>query len=128
MAYTATEAASASPLQTVVRAGQSLAVFSPWKELTGRPLIGNGTNAAAGSGQAGGSGGWLSSGGTGGLGANNNASLNSGGDGRFGSGVGGNGYHNTAPAAPAPFDTDQKRCYSVSSSSPSRSVNRRFSE
>ena len=46
-AYAAAEAANASPL------------LSPWKTLTGRPLYGNGTNGARGTGQAGGGGGWL---------------------------------------------------------------------
>ncbi|MGA9677789.1 MAG: PE family protein, partial [Mycobacterium sp.] len=58
-AYAAAEAANASPLQAVVQGAQSLAVFSPVKDLTGRPLAGNGTNGAAGTGQAGGGGGWL---------------------------------------------------------------------
>ena len=49
-AYAAAEAANASPLQAVVQGAQSLAVFSPVKDLTGRPLVGNGANAAPGSG------------------------------------------------------------------------------
>ncbi|MGA9675278.1 MAG: PE family protein, partial [Mycobacterium sp.] len=47
-AYGAAEAANASPLQAVVQGAQSLAVFSPVKDLTGRPLIGNGANGAPG--------------------------------------------------------------------------------
>jgi triacylglycerol lipase len=39
-AYVAAEAANASPLAAVAQAAQSLAVFSPVKDLTGRPLIG----------------------------------------------------------------------------------------
>ena len=57
LAYAATEAASASPLQALAQDGHSLAAFSPfspWKDLTGRPLFGNGANGTAGSGQAGG--------------------------------------------------------------------------
>ncbi len=53
-AYAAAEAANASPLQAVVQGGQRLAVFSPVKDLTGRPLIGNGANGAPGTGQNGG--------------------------------------------------------------------------
>jgi hypothetical protein len=51
--YAAAEAANAAPLQT---AAQDLAAFSPVKDLTGRPLFGNGANGAAGTGQAGGNG------------------------------------------------------------------------
>src|ERR1700761_7629093 len=62
-AYATAEAANASPLA-------DLGVFSPWEILTGRPLIGNGTNGAAGTGEAGGAGGWLlGNGGNGGSGA-----------------------------------------------------------
>ncbi|MGA8251459.1 MAG: PE family protein, partial [Mycobacterium sp.] len=57
--YAAAEVANASPLQAVVRGAQSLAVFSPVKDLTGRPLIGNGANAAPGTGLNGAPGGWL---------------------------------------------------------------------
>ena len=68
--YAAAEAANASPLAAVVQGAQSLAVFSPVKDLTGRPLIGNGANAAPGSGLNGAPGGWLlGSGGAGGSGA-----------------------------------------------------------
>ena len=69
-AYAAAEAANASPLQAVVRGAQSLAVFSPVKDLTGRPLVGNGANAAPGTGLNGAPGGWLlGDGGAGGSGA-----------------------------------------------------------
>ncbi len=71
-AYAAAEAANASPLQAVVQDAQSLAVFSPVKDLTGRPLFGNGANGAPGTGQNGAPGGWLlgngGSGGSGGVG------------------------------------------------------------
>ena len=57
--YAAAEAANVSPL-AAVRAGlQSLGLFSPVMDLTGRPLFGNGANGAPGTGQAGGAGGWL---------------------------------------------------------------------
>ena len=68
-AYTLTEAASATPLQTI---GQDIlgVINAPTNLLLGRPLIGNGTNGAAGTGQAGGAGGLLwGTGGTGGSGA-----------------------------------------------------------
>ena len=52
-AYAGAEAANASPLQAVVQAAQSLAVFSPVKDLTGRPLVGDGANGAPGTGQNG---------------------------------------------------------------------------
>src|SRR3984885_2515255 len=58
-AYTAAEAANTSPLQALLQEGQSLAVFSPVKDLTGRPLFGNGVNGAAGTGAAGGAGGGI---------------------------------------------------------------------
>jgi hypothetical protein len=57
-AYAATEAANASPLQTVEQDVLG-AINTPFLALTGRPLIGNGANGAPGSGQNGGSGGWL---------------------------------------------------------------------
>ena len=46
-AYTAAEAAGASPLQAVVQGAQSLAVFSPVAAATGRSLIGNGARFIA---------------------------------------------------------------------------------
>src|SRR5262249_49942214 len=58
-AYAAAEAANASPLQAMVQGAQSLAVFSPVQDLTGRPLFGNGANGAPGTGQDGSPGGWL---------------------------------------------------------------------
>jgi hypothetical protein len=56
--YALTEAANATPLQTV---GHDLlnAVNAPTQALLGRPLIGNGANGAPGTGQAGGPGGIL---------------------------------------------------------------------
>ena len=57
--YALAEAVNASPLQAVVQGAQSPAVFSPVKDLTGRPPFGNGANGAPGIGQNGASGGWL---------------------------------------------------------------------
>lgn len=56
--YASAEAANSSPLQIV---GQTAldAINSPVQTLTGRPLIGNGANGVAGTGQNGGDGGWL---------------------------------------------------------------------
>ena len=45
--YSAAEAANVSPL-AAVREAQSLGLFSPVLDLTGRPLFGNGANGAAG--------------------------------------------------------------------------------
>ena len=68
--YAAAEAANASPLTNVMEEAQSLAVFSPVKALTGRPLFGNGANGAPGTGQNGAPSGWLlGDGGAGGSGA-----------------------------------------------------------
>ena len=68
--YASAEAANISPLQTVQQELQSLAVFSPVDQLTGRPLFGTGANGAAGTGANGGAGGWIfGNGGTGGSGA-----------------------------------------------------------
>ncbi|WP_082958321.1 PE family protein, partial [Mycobacterium alsense] len=70
IAYGAAEAANASPLQALEHQAQAVAAFSPWKDLTGRPLFGDGANGAPGTGQAGGNGGWLfGNGGNGGSGA-----------------------------------------------------------
>ena len=55
--YGAAEAAGAAPLQSLGQDLQSLAVFSPVQQLTGRPLFGTGANGAPGSGAAGGTGG-----------------------------------------------------------------------
>lgn len=54
--YAAAEAANASPLQTVEQAVLDL-INSPAVALTGRPLIGNGADGAAGTGENGGDGG-----------------------------------------------------------------------
>ncbi|MCQ4365378.1 PE family protein, partial [Mycobacterium gordonae] len=65
--YARAEATNVSPLQSLVDA-----VNAPVQAVTGRPLIGNGANAAPGSGLNGGDGGWLvGSGGAGGSGAAN---------------------------------------------------------
>jgi hypothetical protein len=70
IAYAAAEAANVSPLQALGQQAQALAAFSPLKDLTGRPLFGDGANGAPGTGQAGGNGGWLfGNGGNGGSGA-----------------------------------------------------------
>ncbi len=80
-AYAAAEAANASELQW----------FSPWKTLTGRPLVGNGANGRAGTGQAGGNAGWFfGDGGDGGSGVDGQAGGN-GGHGGLIAGNGGNG-------------------------------------
>ncbi len=87
-AYAAAEAANASPLQAVVQGAQNLAVFSPVKDLTGRPLFGNGANGAPGTGQNGAPGGWLlGNGGSGGSGGvAHPAGGNGGAAGLFGNG------------------------------------------
>ncbi len=97
-AYSAAEAANASPLQAVVADAQSLAVFSPWQTLTGRPLVGNGAHGAAGTGAAGGDSGWIfGNGGNGGSGATGQAGGNGGNAGLIG--VGGNGGTGGAAAS-----------------------------
>jgi hypothetical protein len=61
-AYAAAEAVNVSSLQAMMQGAQSLAVFTPVMDLTGRPLIGNGANGttnAQGVGTSGGAGGWL---------------------------------------------------------------------
>ncbi|MCV7123627.1 PE family protein, partial [Mycobacterium lacus] len=64
-AYTAAEAANASPLQQVLNV-----INAPTEALVGRPLIGNGADGAPGTGQSGGAGGiLLGNGGDGGSGA-----------------------------------------------------------
>jgi hypothetical protein len=89
-AYAAAEAANASPLAAVVQGAQSLPVFSPVKDLTGRPLIGNGANGAPGTGQNGKPGGWLlgnsGAGGSGASGANGQNGGNGGAAGLLGTG------------------------------------------
>jgi hypothetical protein len=86
-AYAAAEAANASPLQAVESAASDIAWFSPWKDLTGRPLFGNGTNGTPGSGKNGGAGGWiLGNGGNGGSGGAGQAGGNGGDAGLLGNG------------------------------------------
>ncbi|BAX26521.1 PE family protein [Mycobacterium tuberculosis] len=109
-AYGSAEAANASPLQQALNV-----INAPTQTLLGRPLIGNGTNGAPGTGQAGGPGGLLygngGNGGSGGVGqaggAGGSAGLigiggtgGAGGAGAVG-GVGGNGGGYTAMAGPA---------------------------
>src|SRR5262249_30520147 len=68
-AYAAVESANASPLQAIQQDALA-AGNAPTHALLGRPLIGNGTNGAPGTGQAGGDGGILwGNGGNGGSGA-----------------------------------------------------------
>ncbi|ORA95016.1 hypothetical protein BST27_27325, partial [Mycobacterium intermedium] len=91
-AYAAGEAASASPLQSVV--AQLLgAINAPTELLLQRPLIGDGTNGAPGTGQNGGAGGILwGNGGNGGSGAPGKNGGNGGPAGLFGNGgAGGTG-------------------------------------
>lgn len=93
--YMAAEAA-ASPLQAL-QLELLNAINAPTLALLGRPLIGDGTDAAPGSGGAGGAGGILiGNGGTGGNGGTSNTPGGSGGDGGNGGnagliGSGGNG-------------------------------------
>ncbi|WP_156686734.1 PE family protein, partial [Mycobacterium sp. Marseille-P9652] len=69
LAYAATEAESAPPLQALQQ-NILAAINAPAESLLGRPLIGNGMDGAPGSGQAGGPGGLLfGNGGRGGSGA-----------------------------------------------------------
>ena len=90
-AYAAAEAANASPLQAGAQAASEIQWFSPWKTLTGRPLVGNGADGKAGTGQAGGNAGWtFGNGGNGGSGGNGQAGGNGGHAGLIG-GNGGNG-------------------------------------
>ena len=89
-AYAAAEAANASPLQAVVQAASQSQWFSPWQILTGRPLVGNGADAAAGTGHNGGDGGWIfGNGGNGGSGGTGQVGGNGGDAGLIGNG--GNG-------------------------------------
>ncbi|WP_142276591.1 PE family protein, partial [Mycobacterium alsense] len=75
--YVVAEAANVAPLQTLAQAAADVQSFSPWRTLTGRPLFGDGTNGAPGTGQPGGPGGWLfgngGNGGSGGAGENGGA-------------------------------------------------------
>ncbi|WP_156452457.1 PE family protein, partial [Mycobacterium gordonae] len=69
-AYAGAEAVNLSVLQAVNLEGLLRPINGPVLALTGRPLIGNGTNGAPGTGAAGGAGGWLlGDGGAGGSGA-----------------------------------------------------------
>lgn len=52
-AYAAAEAANVSPLQTLQQDLAGLATFSPVKDMTGRPLFGNGANATTPGGNGG---------------------------------------------------------------------------
>lgn len=80
-AYVAAEAVNSSPPQW----------FSPWKILTGRPLVGNGADGKTGTGQAGGNAGWIfGRGGNGGSGGDGQAGGNGGHAGLV-AGNGGNG-------------------------------------
>ncbi|WP_261887593.1 PE family protein, partial [Mycobacterium marinum] len=86
-AYWATEVANASPLQSLEQ--QLLAAINaPTQTLLGRPLIGNGADGAAGTGQDGGAGGLLyGNGGAGGSGGTAHPTGGRGGNaGLFGSG------------------------------------------
>lgn len=89
-AYGAAEAANTTTLGTLENAIAQVPWFSPVKDLTGRPLFGNGADGVAGTGQAGGSGGWLiGNGGNGGTGASGQTGGAGGAGGWFGNG--GNG-------------------------------------
>ncbi|WP_252339539.1 PE family protein, partial [Mycobacterium tuberculosis] len=97
-AYGSAEAANASPLQQALNV-----INAPTQTLLGRPLIGNGTNGAPGTGQAGGPGGLLygngGNGGSGGVGQAGGAGGSAGligiggerGGGGAGAGCGGGG-------------------------------------
>lgn len=93
-AYGSAEAANASPLQQALNV-----INAPTQTLLGRPLIGNGTNGAPGTGQAGGPGGLLygngGNGGSGGVGGSAGLIGNGGAGGAGGpnapGGAGGNG-------------------------------------
>ncbi|WP_263989406.1 PE family protein, partial [Mycobacterium conspicuum] len=89
-AYAEAEAAGASPLSALVSGAQELAVFSPVKDVIGRPLIGNGANARS-PGAAGAAGGLLY--GNGGDGAAGVSGVNDGAGGAGGAAgaLGGNG-------------------------------------
>jgi PE family len=69
LAYVATEAANASPLQSVQQGGLLSPINARFVAASGRPLTGNGQPAAPGTGANGGAGGWLiGNGGAGGSG------------------------------------------------------------
>lgn len=85
-AYAAAEATNASLMQTVVQSALDV-INAPTNALLGRPLIGNGTNGAPGTGQAGGPGGLLwGNGGDGGSGALGQTGGAGGAAGLFGNG------------------------------------------
>ncbi|WP_036455640.1 glycoside hydrolase family 64 protein [Mycobacterium marinum] len=108
-AYAAAEAAGASSLQTLMRDALNL-INAPTNALLGRPLIGNGTNGAPGTGQAGGPGGILwGNGGAGGSGAPGQTGGVGGAAGLFSNGgtggAGGTGVTGTPGAAGGPGGT-----------------------
>ncbi|ORB84471.1 hypothetical protein B1987_12445, partial [Mycobacterium kansasii] len=81
-AYAGAEAANVVPLQQILDA-----INAPARTLTGRPLIGNGTNGTPGTGQDGAPGGWLlGDGGSGGSGAPGASGGNGGTAGLLGAG------------------------------------------
>ncbi|ORA07997.1 PE-PGRS family protein, partial [Mycobacterium asiaticum DSM 44297] len=85
-AYALAEAANAGPLQSLEQGVLGL-VNAPTNTLLGRPLIGDGVNGAAGTGQAGGDGGILwGNGGNGGSGAPGQAGGAGGSAGLWGAG------------------------------------------
>jgi len=92
-AYAAAEAANATPLGSLEKAATQVAWFSPVKDLTRRPLFGNGASGAAGTGDNGQPGGWLiGSGGNGGAGPAGQPGGTGGSGGWFGNGgAGGTG-------------------------------------
>jgi hypothetical protein len=102
-AYAATEAASGSSLQTLEQDVLG-AINAPVTALLGRPLIGSGSNGAAGTGQAGGQGGILwGNGGNGGSGMPGQTGGAGGSAGLFGNGgtggAGGTGVSGATGAA-----------------------------
>lgn len=103
-AYAVAEAASVSPLQALEQ-GVLDVINAPFNALLGRPLIGNGTDGAPGTGQAGGAGGLLwGNGGKGGSGAPGQPGGPGGAAGLFGNGgtggTGGVGTTGTTTSAP----------------------------
>ncbi|MGB9221776.1 PE family protein, partial [Mycobacterium sp.] len=86
--YSLAEAANTNPLAPLDQALANI-VNAPFLQLTGRPLIGNGANAAPGTGAHGGDAGWLS--GNGGAGGSGSVSTQRGGDGGAGGFFGGRG-------------------------------------
>ncbi|MGB9306911.1 MAG: PE family protein, partial [Mycobacterium sp.] len=94
--YVAAEAANALPMQSAAQDLLNL-INAPTQALLGRPLIGDGANGAAGTGQNGGDGGILfGSGGNGGSGGVNQGGGNGGNAGLWGNGgIGGAGGNAT---------------------------------